>query len=179
MAPSTDSVLARLKSDRLYCCAAPSTIALERAKINATFANSERFACRRRNLRHSRESGVGKKDRRQEIPAAEAGQGPAAMSDWPLLNLILNLEGFDFAAFLLSAVVAVVAVGFAVDYALGRQGMGPYWNSFYATLGAYAGLCAHDWWLRPYGAYEPYLMISVVVGGLLATVLAVSAIALR
>jgi hypothetical protein len=101
------------------------------------------------------------------------------MSDWPLLNLILNLEGFDFAAFLLSAVVAAVAVGFAVDYALGRQGMGPYWNSFYATLGAYAGLCAHDWWLRPYGAYEPYLMISVVVGGLLATVLAMSAIALR
>ena len=101
------------------------------------------------------------------------------MSDWPLVNLILNLEGFDFAAFLLSAVVAVVAVGFAVDYAFGRQGMGPYRNSFYATLGAYAGLCAHDWWLRPYVAYEPYLMISVVVGGLLTTVLAVSAIALR
>ena len=79
------------------------------------------------------------------------------MSDWPLLNLVLSLEGFDFAAFLLSAVVVVVSVGFAVDYALGRQGMGPYWNSFYATLGAYAGLCAHDWWLRPYGAYEPYL----------------------
>ena len=75
--------------------------------------------------------------------------------------------------------VVFFAIGFAVDYALGRQGMGPYWNSFYATLGAYAGLCAHDWWLRPYGAYEPYLTIFVVVGGMLATVLTVSAIALR
>jgi len=57
--------------------------------------------------------------------------------------------------------------------------MGPYWNSFYAVLGAYAGLCAHDWWLGSYGAYEPYLTIVVVVGGLLTTVLTVSAIALR
>jgi hypothetical protein len=148
-------------------------------KINPTFANSRRFACRQWSLRHSRKSRVGKIDRGCGIPAAAAGQGPAAMSDWPLLNLILNLEGFDFAAFLLSAVVAFFSVGFAVDYALGRQGMGPYWNSFYATLGAYAGLCAHDWWLRPYGAYEPYLTIIVVVGGLLATVLSVSAVALR
>jgi hypothetical protein len=104
---------------------------------------------------------------------AEEGQGPASMSDWPLLNTVLNLEGFDFAAFLLSA------IGFAVDYIVGRQGMGPYWNSFYATVGAYAGLCAHDWWLRPYGAYEPYLTIVVVVGGLLTTVIATSAVALR
>jgi hypothetical protein len=52
------------------------------------------------------------------------------MSNWPLLQTILNLEGFDFAAFILSATVAFFSVGFAVDYALGRQGMGPYWNSF-------------------------------------------------
>jgi hypothetical protein len=57
--------------------------------------------------------------------------------------------------------------------------MGPYWNSFYATVGAYAGLCAHDWWLRPYVAYEPYLMIIAVAGGLLATVVAASAVAKR
>ena len=101
------------------------------------------------------------------------------MSNWPLVQTVLDLEGFDFATFLLSAVVAFFSIGFAVDYALGRQGMGPYWNSFYATLGAYAGLCAHDWWLKPYGAYEPYLTIVVVVGSLLATVLTVSAIALR
>src|SRR5271155_1797219 len=101
------------------------------------------------------------------------------MLDWPLLQSVLNLEGFEFAAFLLKAIVAIVSVGFAVDYLLGRQGMGPYWNSLYATLGAYAGLCVHDWWLRPYTAYEPFLMIVVVVGGLLATVLTMSAIALR
>ena len=56
------------------------------------------------------------------------------MSNWPLLQSTLNLEGFDLAAFLLSAIVAIVAVGFAVDYLLGRQGMGPYWNSLYAAL---------------------------------------------
>ncbi len=101
------------------------------------------------------------------------------MSNWPLLQVLLNLEGFDFAAFLLSAVVAIFSVGFAVDYILGRQGMGPFSNSFYATLGAYAGLCAHDRWLRPYGAYEPYLTIMVVAGGLLTTVLVMTAIAQR
>jgi len=47
------------------------------------------------------------------------------MSNWPLVQTIIDLEGFDFAAFLLSAIVAFFSVGFAVDYALGRQGMGP------------------------------------------------------
>jgi hypothetical protein len=100
------------------------------------------------------------------------------MSNWPLLQLVSNLEGFDFATFLLSTIVAFFSIGFAIDYIVGRQGMGPYWNSLYATLGAYAGLCAHDWWVRPYGAYEPYLTIVMVVGGLLTTVLATTAIAL-
>ena len=34
------------------------------------------------------------------------------MSDWPLLQMIDNLEGFDFAAFLLAAVVASFRSGF-------------------------------------------------------------------
>ena len=101
------------------------------------------------------------------------------MSNWPLLQVILNLEGFDLAAFLLCAAVAFIFVGFAVDYILGHQGMGPLWNSFYATIGAYAGLCAHDWWLRPYGACEPYLTITVVAGGLLTTLLVMTATAQR
>ena len=102
-----------------------------------------------------------------------------AMPNWPLLPLILNLEGFDLAAFLLCTVVAIFFVGFAVDYILGHQGMGPLWNSFYATLGAYAGLCAHDWWLRPYGEYEPYLTIIAIAGGLLTTLLVTTVIAQR
>ena len=101
------------------------------------------------------------------------------MSNWPLFQLIVNLEGFDLAAFLLCAVVAIVSVGFAVDYILGHQGMGPSWNSFYATLGAYVGLCAHDWWLRPYGEYEPYLTIIAIAGGLLTTLLVTTVIAQR
>jgi hypothetical protein len=130
-------------------------------------------------LRLGKKSRVGSIIPNRGFPAVEAGQGPAAMSDWPLLQVILNLEGFDFAAFVLSAVVAVFSVGFVIDYVFGRQGMGPFWNSFYATLGAYAGLCAHDWWLRPYAAYEPYLTIIVVAGGLLTTLLVMTAIAQR
>ena len=57
--------------------------------------------------------------------------------------------------------------------------MGPYWNAFYATLGAYAGLCVRDWWLRPYAGYEPYLTTIAVAGGLLMMVVAASAVAKR
>jgi hypothetical protein len=101
------------------------------------------------------------------------------MSHWPLVQSTLDLDGFDLAAFVLSALVAYFSIGFAVDYTLGRQGMGPYWNSFYAAVGAYAGLCAHDWWLRPYVAYDPYLTAVVVVGGLLTTLVAATAVAQR
>jgi hypothetical protein len=101
------------------------------------------------------------------------------MSNWPLWQLVQDLEGFDFAAFLLSAVVVFFAVGFSLDYIVGRFGMGPYWNAFYATLGAYAGFCAHDWWLRPYAAYEPYVTVTAVAGGLLATVVTACAVAKR
>ncbi|MGH6799245.1 MAG: hypothetical protein ACREDI_12785 [Roseiarcus sp.] len=101
------------------------------------------------------------------------------MSNWPLIQLVQDLEGFDVAAFLLSAVVVFFSVGFAIDYIIGRQGMGPYWNSFYAALGAYAGLCVREWWLQPYAAYEPYLTIIAVAGGLLATVVTASTVARR
>ncbi|MFZ0603535.1 MAG: hypothetical protein WAN05_19670, partial [Roseiarcus sp.] len=75
--------------------------------------------------------------------------------------------------------VAFFAVGFAIDYIVGRYGMGPYWNAFYATLGAYAGLCVRDWWLQPYAVYEPYLTTIAVAGGLLMMVVAASAVANR
>ena len=101
------------------------------------------------------------------------------MSNWPLLEFVLDLEGFDFAAFLLGVVVTFFAVGFTIDYIVGRYGMGPYWNSFYATVGAYAGLCVRDWWLRPYAGHEPYFTIIAVAGGLLTTVVMASAIAKR
>jgi hypothetical protein len=110
---------------------------------------------------------------------AEAGQGPAAMSNWPLLQFVENLEGFDLVAFLLGAAVIFFSAGFAIDYIVGRYGMGPYWNGFYAMLGAYAGLCARDWWLQPYAAYDPYLTPVAIAGGLLTTVVAVSAVAKR
>ena len=101
------------------------------------------------------------------------------MSDWPMWQLVQNLDGFDFVAFLLSVAVAFFAVGFTIDYLIGRYGMGPYWNAFYATLGAYAGLCIRAWWLQPYAGHEPYLTAIAVAGGLLVTVVTASALANR
>jgi hypothetical protein len=109
----------------------------------------------------------------------EAGQGPAAMSNWPLLQFVEDLEGFDLVALLLGAVVVFFSIGFAIDYIVGRYGMGPYWSAFYAMLGAYAGLCVRDWWLRPYAGYDPYLTTVAIAGGLLTTVVMVSAVAKR
>jgi hypothetical protein len=111
--------------------------------------------------------------------AVEAGQGPATMSSWPLLQFIEDLGNFDFVALLLGAVVVFFSIGFAIDYLVGRYGMGPYWSAVYAMLGAYAGLCVRDWWLRPYAGYDPYLTSIAIAGGLLTTVVVVSAVAKR
>jgi hypothetical protein len=101
------------------------------------------------------------------------------MSNWPLLQFVQNLEGFDFVALLLGAVVVFFSVGFGIDYIVGRYGMGPYWSGLYALLGAYAGLCVRDWWLVPYTRYDPYLTTIAIAGGLLTTVVMVSAVAKR
>ena len=112
-------------------------------------------------------------------PGGRSGPRTCGNVGLAVINLILNLEGFDFAAFLLSAVVVfLLSASPSITWSGGKE-WGHTGIPFYATLGAYAGLCAHDWWLRPYGAYEPYLTIVVVVGGLLATVLAMTAVALR
>ena len=47
------------------------------------------------------------------------------MSSWPLLQFVEDLEGFDFVALLLGAVVVFFSIGFAIDYIVGRYGMGP------------------------------------------------------
>ena len=101
------------------------------------------------------------------------------MSSWPLLQFVEDLEGFEFAAFPVGLAVVFFSVGFAIDYIVGRYGMGPYWNGFYAMLGAYAGLCARNWWLQPYAAYDPFLTTIAIAGGLLTTVVMVSAVAKR
>jgi hypothetical protein len=101
------------------------------------------------------------------------------MSNWPLLQLIQNLNGFESAVFALSTVVTFFAIGFAVDYIFSRQGMGPYWNAACAALGSYAGLCAHEWWFRAYPAFEPHLTAIMIVGGVLTALLGATAIAQR
>ena len=101
------------------------------------------------------------------------------MSNWPLLQLIQNLNGFEFAVIVLSSIVAFFAIGFAVDYIFSPQGMGPYWNAACAVLGGYSGLCAHEWWFRSYSAYEPHLTVIMIAGGVLATLLSATAISQR
>ena len=101
------------------------------------------------------------------------------MSSWPLLQFVEDLEGFDLVALLLGVVVVFFSIGFAIDYIVGRYGMGPYWSGFYAMLGAYAGLCVRDWWLQSYASYDPYLTSIAMTGGLLVTVVTVSAAAKR
>ena len=96
------------------------------------------------------------------------------MSSWPLLQFVEDLAGFDFVALLLGAVVVFFSIGFAIDYIVGRYGMGPYWSGFYAMLGAYAGLCIREWWLQPYAGYDPYLTTIAIAAGLLTTVVMVT-----
>ena len=175
MAPSGSRDAARTGIGLSYC-AAQSTIALERAKINPTLVNG--FAWSQWNLRRSRKSSVSKTDRlRNRRPRRDKDLRQCRTGR--CCNSFKILEGFDFVAFLLGAVVAFFSVGFAIDYIVGRYGMGPYWNGFYAMLGAYAGLCARDWWLQPYAAYDPYLTTVAIAGGLLTTVVMVSAVAKR
>jgi hypothetical protein len=69
--------------------------------------------------------------RQQEIPRKQDGPAPrkfggrggtrtCAMSSWPLLQFVEDLEGFEFAAFLVGLAVVFFSVGFAIDYIVGR-----------------------------------------------------------
>ena len=99
------------------------------------------------------------------------------MSHWPLLQFIQNLDGFEFAFFLLRSIIVFLWIGFATDYILSDKGMGPYWSAAYAMLGSYLGLCVHDWWFWSYSAYEPDLTIYMIVAGLMTALLSATAIA--
>ena len=101
------------------------------------------------------------------------------MSTWPLLSYVKNLEGFEFSIVLLGSIVALATTGFAIDYVLSRQGMGPFWNAIYAALGAYIGLCVHDFYLKPYYSLEPYLTCVLIFGGLLTAVMSMTLITQR
>ena len=101
------------------------------------------------------------------------------MATWPLVQFVQNLEGFELAVFLLASFVGLAATGFAIDYVFSRQGMGPIWNAIYAALGAYAGLCIHQFYFRSFYAYEPYLTYALIFGGLLSAVMAMTAITQR
>jgi hypothetical protein len=100
------------------------------------------------------------------------------MPHWPLLQSIQDLDGFEYTLLLLWSLVLFLGIGFATDYLFSHKGMGPYWNAGYAMLGCYLGLCAHEWWLRSFSAYEPELTIYMIAAGLTTTLLSATAIAM-
>jgi hypothetical protein len=100
------------------------------------------------------------------------------MAHWPLVQLIQDLDGFELTLFVLWSIVVFLGIAFAIDYLFSHKGMGPYWNAAYAMLGCYLGLCAHDWWLQSFSAYEPELTIYMIVAGLTTTLLSATAIAM-
>jgi hypothetical protein len=101
------------------------------------------------------------------------------MPHWPLLQSIQDLDGFEYTLLLLWSLVLFLGIGFATDYLFSHKGMGPYWNAGYAMLGCYLGLCAHEWWLRSFSAYEPELTIYMILAGLATTLLGATAVAMR
>ena len=101
------------------------------------------------------------------------------MSHWPLLQSILNLDGFELTAFISWSIVIFLGIGFAADYALTSRGMGPYWNAVYALVGGYIALCVHDWWLGSFRAYEPELTLYMVLTGLMTALVGANLIAMR
>jgi hypothetical protein len=98
------------------------------------------------------------------------------MSHWPLLQYVQNLDGFEFAFFLMRLITVFLWIGFATDYLLSGKGMGPFWNAGFALLGSYAGLCVHDWWFGSFSTHEPELTIYMMVTGLMTALLSATAI---
>jgi hypothetical protein len=101
------------------------------------------------------------------------------MSHWPLLHSIETLDGFELTAFLAWTAVLFLGIGFVADYVLTSRGAGPYWNAVYALVGGYLALCAHDWWLVSFRAWEPELTIYMVLTGLMAALVGANLFAMR
>ena len=141
-------------SNWLHYCAAQSTIAPERAKINPTLTIRS-FRCREGiyatagNPRKTRRIGCGHS-------AVEAGQGPAAMSNWPLFQFVQDLEGFDFAAFLLERRRRVLRGRLCNRLHRRPLRNGAILERFLRDARRLCGALRARWWLQPYAAYEPY-----------------------
>jgi hypothetical protein len=99
------------------------------------------------------------------------------MSHWPLVQAILNMDGFELTVFVLCSIVLFLGIGFATDYVMTSSGMGPYWNAAYALLGGYAGLCVARLVVWSLSGYEPELTIYLVLTGLATTLLSATVIA--
>jgi len=90
---------------------------------------------------------------------------------WKFLN---SLDGFEFAAFWISFLTAVMLVGFFLDYVMERQGFGPYFNSIFVLGGIWCGLYVRFNFLQPSKLHlsDPFLAIGSVIavtGAMLVT----------
>ncbi len=99
------------------------------------------------------------------------------MAHWPLVQSILNMDGFELTVFVLWSIVLFLGIGFGTDYVMTSRGMGAYWNAAYAMLGSYAGLCVYDWWFWSFSGSEPELTIYMAITGLATTLLSATVIA--
>ena len=90
------------------------------------------------------------------------------MASWPLLQVIRNMDYFELTFFSVASLAFFLAAGFAADHVYGPKSMGHYWNSLYGAIGAYFGVCVHDWWFQAFSAYEPAVAVFLIAGGMLS-----------
>ena len=86
----------------------------------------------------------------------------AAMN--PVFHFLHSLEGFDWAAFWISAFTATMMAGFFIDYVMQKQGFGPYINSLFIAFGVWAGLWLRFNYLQPNKLHfvDPYLTLTAI-----------------
>lgn len=77
----------------------------------------------------------------------------------PLFRVIFNLEGFEATAFWLALFIGFLGAGFFVDYLMGKQGFGVFFNGIFVYLGGFVGLYLryNYFFAGGWPKYDPYL----------------------
>ena len=83
----------------------------------------------------------------------------------PVWTFLGRLEGFEFAAFWITAFAFVAIMGFIIDHLMQRQGFGPILNSVLLTGGIFAGLYLRFTYAKPgiVPLTDPMLSITVII----------------
>jgi hypothetical protein len=81
----------------------------------------------------------------------------------PVWTFLGRLEGFDFAAFWITAFAGVVISGFLIDYIMQRQGFGAIFNSLLLVLCIFVGLFVRFAYAKPNVVPLPDPMLTIAV----------------